>query len=124
MKALSLKQPWAELVLQGKKTIELRRWNTNFRGEFLIHSSGNIDEEKMREFNFKDLPRQAIIGKVTLIDVKQYKDEQEFLKDKDKHLAETMEWGEYGFILENPKRLIPRKQKGQLGFFEVSIWDS
>jgi len=36
MKALSLKQPFAELILQGKKTIELRKWNTKFRGEFLI----------------------------------------------------------------------------------------
>ena len=36
MKALSLKQPWAELILSEKKTIELRKWNTNFRGEFFM----------------------------------------------------------------------------------------
>ncbi|MDD4353280.1 MAG: ASCH domain-containing protein, partial [Candidatus Nanoarchaeia archaeon] len=28
IKVLSLKQPWAELVASGKKTIELRKWNT------------------------------------------------------------------------------------------------
>lgn len=39
MKTLSLKQPFAELILSGKKKIELRKWNTSFRGEFLIHAS-------------------------------------------------------------------------------------
>ena len=121
MKALSLKQPWAELVLQGKKTIELRKWNTSLRGEFLIHASGNIDEEKIKEYNFKDLPRQAIIGRVKLVDVKEYNNEEEFFKDKNKHLASTMEWGKYGFILEKPERIKPVKQKGQLGFFEANI---
>ncbi len=121
MKALSLKQPWAELILQNKKTIELRKWSTKFRGEFLIHASGNIDEEKIKEYNFKDLPRQAIIGKVILEDVKIYNNEEEFLKDSDKHLASSMQWGKFGFILKNPRRIEPVKQKGNLGFFEVNI---
>ncbi len=121
MKALSLKQPWAELILQGKKTIELRKWNTNFRGEFLIHAPESIDEEKMKEYNLKDLPRQAIIGKVKLVDVKEYNNEEEFFKDKNKHLASTMKWGKFGFILEKPERIKPIKYKGSLGFFEADI---
>ncbi len=47
MKCLSLKQPYAELLVSGKKTIELRNWNTYFRGKFLIHASKNIDKEKL-----------------------------------------------------------------------------
>ena len=39
MKCLSLKQPFAELLISGKKTVELRKWNTKFRGKFLIHAS-------------------------------------------------------------------------------------
>ncbi|MBS3141287.1 ASCH domain-containing protein [Candidatus Woesearchaeota archaeon] len=120
MKSLSIKQPWAELIMQGKKSIELRKWKTSFKGEFYVHASGNQDEEQMKRFNLKDLPRQAIIGKITLVEVKKYENEQEFLKDKNKHQAEKMEFGSYGFILENPVRLEkPIKQKGQLGFFEV-----
>jgi hypothetical protein len=46
MKSLSLKQPYAELLISGKKTIELRKWNTNFRGHFLVHASKNVDKEK------------------------------------------------------------------------------
>jgi hypothetical protein len=39
MKALSLIQPWAWLVVHGGKDIENRVWNTHLRGEFLIHAS-------------------------------------------------------------------------------------
>lgn len=38
-KAISLMQPWASLVASGKKTIETRKWTTNYRGEIVICSS-------------------------------------------------------------------------------------
>jgi ASCH domain len=37
--ALSLRQPWAWLVLHGGKGIENRKWNTKLRGSFLIHAA-------------------------------------------------------------------------------------
>lgn len=40
-KAISLKQPWANLVAQGKKTIETRKWATIYRGDLIICSSKN-----------------------------------------------------------------------------------
>lgn len=119
MKALSIKQPWAELILLGKKKIELRKWNTNFRGKFYIHASGNSDEEMMSKFNFKDLPRKMIIGEAELLDVKIYKDKNDFIKDNNKHLASTMDLGNYGFILGNVKRITPFNYRGQLNFFDV-----
>lgn len=39
MKAISLKQPWANLVAEGKKTIETRKWATKYRGDLVICSS-------------------------------------------------------------------------------------
>ena len=89
MKTLSLKQPFAELVASGKKKIELRKWSTKFRGEFLIHASKIPDKEAMKRFNFEDLPYGFIVGKATLIDVKDYrKNKKEFKKDKNLHLAD------------------------------------
>ena len=41
MKALSIKEPWATLILEGKKTIETRTWKTNYRGEILLCASKN-----------------------------------------------------------------------------------
>lgn len=38
-KAISLKQPWANLIASGKKTIETRKWTTPYRGDLVICSS-------------------------------------------------------------------------------------
>jgi len=121
MKALSLKQPWLELILQGKKKIEIRKWNTNFRGEFLIHASKIPDEASMKRFNFKmsELPLGYIVGKATLLEVKKYKNDKEFQKDKYLHLA-TKEFGNYGFILKNVERIKPIKCKGSLNFWDFN----
>lgn len=119
MKALSLKQPFAELILQGRKTIELRKWNTNFRGEFLIHASKRPDEKAMKEFNFNELPTGAIVGKAELIDVKHYKNHEELMKDKNLHLADG-DWGNYGFVLGNVQRVKQIPCKGNLGFWEFN----
>ncbi|MDP2672924.1 MAG: ASCH domain-containing protein [Nanoarchaeota archaeon] len=117
MKALSLKQPFAELILQGNKKIELRKWNTKFRGKFLIHSSKIPDKESMKKFGFDELPSGFIVGEANLVDVKKYKDKKELIKDKKLHLADTS-WGKYGFVLKNIKRIKPIPVKGKLNFWE------
>lgn len=103
MKALTIRQPYAELILQGKKVIELRKWKTEFRGEFLIHASKTVDEEAMKKYGFDDLPTGAIVGKAKLVDIKEYKTEKEHKKDSRLHLAEY-KWGKYGFMLKNADR--------------------
>jgi len=119
MKALSLKQPYAELILQGKKRIELRKWNTKFRGEFFVHSSLVPDKEAMGRFGFKELPCGFILGKVTLTGVKRYNSPEEHSKDKELHLASD-DWGSYGFILEKPVRIEKIPAKGKLGFWNFN----
>jgi len=119
MKVLSLKQPFAELILEGKKKIELRKWNTHFRGEFLIHASKNPDEEAIKRFGFgfNELPLGFILGKANLVDVKHYANDEEFNKDKELHLA-SKDWGDFGFILKDAKRIEPIPARGQLNFWE------
>ena len=74
MKCLSLKQPFADLLALGEKTIELRKWNTKFRGEFLIHASKNIDIDSCDrlDIDIDKLSVGAIIGSAFLSDVKVY----------------------------------------------------
>lgn len=122
-KCLSLKQPYAELIVSGKKTIELRTWNTKFRGEFLIQASKAINKEacERNKIDPKSLIRGAIIGKATLYDVKTYLNKNSFLRDKNKHFADPKSTNyKYGFLLEDAKRF--RKSiplLGKLGFFNV-----
>ena len=129
MKALSLIQPWADLILSGKKTIELRTWNTNFRGEFLIHASQKEDEPAILKYgNDYTGITGAILGKATLVDVKRYWGIVDFVHDGSKHLAldfydnlgELLPQGKIrGFILKNPVRCKKAAlAKGALNFWE------
>jgi len=122
MKCLSVCQPFAELIIQGKKTIELRKWNTKFRGEFLVHAAKNIleDDCKRMKISPKTITTGAIIGKVNLVNVKKYESDKELKADKKRHHSSSdFTKNKYGFILEKPKKLrVPIKYSGKLNFFE------
>ena len=124
MKCLSVCQPFAELIIQNKKTIELRKWNTNFRGEFLVHTPIKIRKEDYKKLKIeKKLTIGAIIGKVELCDVKKYESLKEIQIDKKKHITSIIsQEKKFGFILKNAKPLrIPIPWKGQLRFFDVDL---
>ena len=84
MKCLSLKQPFADLLALGEKIIELRKWNTKYRGKFLVHASKNIDMEACErlDIDIDKITKGAIIGSAFLYNVKKYKNREEFNKDK------------------------------------------
>jgi hypothetical protein len=117
MKALSLKQPFAELILLGKKTVETRTWNTKFRGEFYIHASKQPDKEKMKQFGFSDLPAGKVVGKAELVDVIIFTKEN--WKKDTRTCANDMPYRKYGFVLKNIKKIKHFPAKGKLGFFEI-----
>ena len=124
LKCLSVSQPFADLIISGKKIIELRNWNTNFRGEFLIHAPVKIRTEDCKRLKInKKLVTGAIIGKAELYEVKKYNSIKEIKTDQKFHLAsKNFHDRTYGFMLKNSKSLrIPIPYKGQLGFFEIDL---
>lgn len=124
LKCLSVSQPFADLIITGKKTIELRKWNTNFRGEFLIYAPIKIRTEDCKRLKItKKLVSGVIIGKVDLYDVKKYKSQNEVKKDQKFHLSSKNFYDRFfGFLLRNPKQFrISIPWKGQLGFFDVDL---
>ena len=124
MKCLSISQPFADLIVSGKKTIELRKWNTNFRGEFLIHAPIKIKIEDCKRLKItKKLVTGAIIGKADLYDVKKYNSTKEVKNDQKFHFAsKNFQDKTFGFKIRNVKPLrIPISWKGQLGFFNVEL---
>ena len=126
-KCLSVSQPFADLIVSGKKTIELRKWNTRFRGEFLIHSPMTIksDDCKRLGINESGLRTGAIIGKAVIYDVKIYKTKKELEADAKYHFASDESHGKYGFLLKNAKAFkIPIPHKGKLGFFDIPLDDT
>jgi hypothetical protein len=125
MKCLSVSQPYADFIIKGKKTIELRTWNTRFRGEFLIHAPLKVNKQACKRFgiNMEDLKTGVIIGKAEVYDVKIYRSQEELKSDYKKHFAgKEFLHQKYGFLLRNPQPLrVPIPYKGRLGFFEVKI---
>ena len=125
MKCLSVSQPYADLIISGKKTIDLRTWNTKFRGEFLVHAPSKIKEDVCRRLGVdkSKLMTGVIIGKVEIYNVRFYHSIEELGRDYNKHfLIEDSLLHRYGFQLRNSKALrIPIPYKGSLGFFEFKI---
>lgn len=135
MKALSIRQPWASLIVLGIKDIENRTWATRERGTILVHASkgmtraehedaiefaveviradprnaGKAEKTTLRElgFAFDDLQRGGIIGQVDIVDCVR---------------ASASPWymGAVGFVLANAKPMPFKPLKGALGFFEVT----
>ncbi|MFQ5573865.1 MAG: ASCH domain-containing protein, partial [Nitrosopumilaceae archaeon] len=118
-------QPFAKLIVDGKKTTELRPRNTNFRGEFLIHAAIKVRKEdcKRLKINPNKLVTGAIIGKAEIFDVIKYNSKSELRKDSKKHHAsKNFQDKSYGYLLKNAKRFrIPIPYKGKLGFFDVKL---
>ena len=126
MKCLSVSQPYADLIINGKKTIELRTWNTKFRGEFLVHAPLKVKTDACERLGMDKtkLRTGVIIGKVELYDVKMYVSISELKSDYKSHLAsEGFFHHKYGFLLRNPQELrVPIPYKGSLGFFEARLY--
>ena len=43
-RCLTVRQPWASLIIAGTKTVEHRRWRTDYRGELWIHAGLAVDD--------------------------------------------------------------------------------
>lgn len=81
MKAITVKQPWASLIIQGIKDIENRTWQTKYRGRVLIHAgmakanfnfslsqNQRLNELNLRRWYDSDQIKGKIIGSVEIID--------------------------------------------------------
>lgn len=124
MKCISISQPFADLIISGKKNIELRSWNTSFRGELLIHAPLKIRKVDVKRLKIeKKFVTGAIIGKVQLYDVKKYNSTKEIKLDQKFHCStKKFQNKTFGFMLKNSKPLrIPIPWKGQLGIFDANI---
>jgi hypothetical protein len=66
MRAITVRQPWAHLIVTGAKLVEHRSWRTHHRGALLIHAGQEIDQDGPE---IKQLVLGAIIGVVELVDV-------------------------------------------------------
>lgn len=128
MKALSIKQPWAWLIVAGHKDIENRNWKTDYRGRIYIHASKEFDHEclitqgetyaNLIKLPLESFTRGAIIGEVDIVNCVSEKQFEAFKKVS----SYCSPWfvGKYGFVLANAVMYDkPILYRGQLGLFDV-----
>jgi hypothetical protein len=128
MHALSLKQPWATLVVLGSKTIEVRKWPTARRGPILIHAARIPDERPLAWARVPPEGQQAarllggIVGSAELTGCRCYRTQEAFAADCSQHLNHP-EWFEgprlYGFTFRNASVLPFHPCPGWMRFFQV-----
>ena len=124
MIALSIRQPWAWLILHGGKDVENRTWPTKVRGRILIHAAKGMEDwewedgwslaydidrdlaDRMPALESPDLSRGGIIGQVEIVDCV-------------RRSASAWFSGPCGFVLRDPRVIPFYAVRGQLGFFEV-----
>lgn len=64
-KAITIKQPWASLIVDGLKDIENRTWKTKFRGRVLIHVSAK-KASKYQHISLVELYRLGLTEEMIL----------------------------------------------------------
>ena len=114
MRALTVRQPYALLIVDGIKPIENRTWSTPYRGALLIHAATKLHDHSVSEIEHRyeiaiDASRfqfGGVIGRVALIDVVTEHPSKWFM-------------GPYGFVLSEPRWVKFRPMRGHQGFFDV-----
>ena len=81
MKDLTIKEPWATLIVDGYKKYEFRSWKTNYRGKILIHAGMSLESDTLKRFKNYNLTcsKGAIIGEADLVDC--IKVDEEFINE-------------------------------------------
>lgn len=124
--ALSIRQPWAWLIVNGHKDIENRDWATPFRGRFLVHASKTItrsyyelefklglwtdyriDVEALGLPAFEDLQLGGFVGWSTV---------EGCVRD---HPSPWKHPDSYGFVLRDSTPIPFVPYSGRLGWFNV-----
>lgn len=117
--ALSIRQPWAWLIVAGLKDIENRDWRTKHRGPVLIHASLTMDKQCHGSLigghhpvtgdtwtgqHGNPYPVGGIVGVADIVDCVSESDSPWFV-------------GDYGFVLANARPLPFMPLRGQLNIF-------
>lgn len=103
MRAISVRQPWANLIASGRKTIETRTWPTRYRGELLIVSSARPMIE----------PAGCALAIARLVDCRPMT-----ATDETAACCELYP-GAWSWVLEDIRPITPFPVRGRLGFYDV-----
>ena len=128
MKVLTIKEPWASLIVNGYKKYEFRSWKTKYRGKILIHAGMSLEKDAAKRFSEYNLEyyKGAIIGEATITDciLVDTKFNEELRKINPLVYARSNHVETYAWKLENIKKYDkPIYIKGKLGLWNYEEGD-
>ena len=107
IKALSVRQPWANLIAKGEKSIETRKWATDYRGPLVIASCKKP----------AIAPAGYAVAIAQLVECRP-------MRRSDEAAAKCPVYsGAFAWVLADVKRLTPFPVRGQLGLYDVEVPD-
>lgn len=107
MKALSVRNPYAHLIMCGEKEYEFRTWKTDYRGDLLICSSAN---PKIKDTICGHALCIVRLNDIFTVTAKNY---------KDFGLDEKPDGKMYAWQFTDGRIIKPFAVKGKLNFFNV-----
>lgn len=128
MRAISLWQPWATLLVRGIKRIETRGWDTKYRGELVIHAAKTragfkawdrkLLDQWLKEFDIEEFPLGAYVGKVFLNHTKPTWDYEKSEQIIPPDVYGDFTAGRFGWFCDTFREFTdPFPAKGQQGFW-------
>lgn len=123
-RALSIQQPWVDLILTGRKTIEVRYWaRLQRRGGFIIHVSGTIDWKTTELLGYEDpmsLPSRCFVGYAEITDVIRLSNETRLARLGEHWIVHPFTGDPFGAVLKNVTAFDrPIPGGGKLRFFRI-----
>jgi hypothetical protein len=119
VKAISIRQPWAWLIVNGHKDVENRTWYTSLRDRVWIHASSGMTRQEYWDCRvfaedlgveipaMEKLERGGIVGRAFLIGCVTKCESPWF-------------FGPYGHVLDQAEPVPFKPCKGAVGYFEVA----
>ncbi|MBE6144370.1 MAG: ASCH domain-containing protein [Firmicutes bacterium] len=121
MKVISIKQPWASLIIYGYKEYEFRSWKTNYRGELFIHASKSYNKKDLELFKDYNIPFDTgcIIGSVNLDEcILLDKEKSDVIHNKNPYVYLHPYDSKYAWKVSNPKKTSKIYVNGRLNIWE------
>lgn len=133
MKALTVSQPWANLIASGLKFVENRTWPTSYRGPLAIHAGKGSQYLTPQQLTM--YPTGCIVATCDLVhcvhirEVAERIDKNEHIKPIGPNSNKTVQdvfWhdfteGPYLWILDNIRPVVDHPIKGAQGLWNVSV---
>ena len=122
MRALTICQPYAHLIVIGEKRVENRTWATRYRGPLAIHAGKSL-EWMGGEKPTADMAFGAVVGVADLVACIELDTYLPMLRDGSEYAwlaTHKHANGPFCFVLNNVRRFaVPVPWKGAQGFWDV-----